>query len=133
MNKFRRWFGIFERRVDRGWELTKADPMPMITAHLIVLLLVLLLSGCGNEPVSNEYIITESAKCEENGFGARIVKSTWDSEITGVQCYTLYEFTPVINEFTLEDGTRCVSASTRAPSSARAGFSGISCDWKNEE
>ncbi len=42
------------------------------------------------------------------------------------------EWKPRVKEFTLDDGTRCVSVSTRAtnfPNSS--GFSGISCDWEH--
>ena len=126
MSSVKRMFQSFERLADAGAELTKRDPLPL----LVAIVLVLLLAGCSNDPVTNEYIISESAKCEANGFGARITKSGWDSEVTGVQCYQLYEFDPHMNEFTLDDGTRCVSASTRS-STYQAGFSGISCDWNN--
>ena len=39
-------------------------------------------------------------------------------------------FTPHVTEFVLEDGTRCVMFSTVPETSARAGASGASCDWK---
>ncbi len=44
------------------------------------------------------------------------------------------EWKPRKREFTLDDGTRCVAVSTRATNfPTSAGFSGISCDWKNKE
>lgn len=40
------------------------------------------------------------------------------------------EFKPLKREFTLDDGTRCISVSTRATHFPQdSGLSGISCDW----
>jgi len=44
-----------------------------------------------------------------------------------------YVFTPTVVEFYLEDGTRCVMFSTVPDTSARAGASGASCDWKSKD
>lgn len=41
-------------------------------------------------------------------------------------------FAPNVREFQLDDGTRCVAASTRSRT-YQAGFSGISCDWNSTE
>ena len=43
------------------------------------------------------------------------------------------EFTPRTREFKLEDGTPCVMAWTPPDTSRRAGSSGISCDWKENQ
>lgn len=43
------------------------------------------------------------------------------------------EWKPRVKEFTLDDGTRCISVSTRATNfPTSAGFSGISCNWDKE-
>ena len=43
------------------------------------------------------------------------------------------EWKPRVKEFTLDDGTRCVSVSTRATTFPQdSGFSGISCNWDKE-
>ncbi len=44
------------------------------------------------------------------------------------------EWKPRVKEFTLDDGTRCVSISTRATTFPQdSGFSGISCNWKTSK
>ncbi|MHA1287421.1 MAG: hypothetical protein ACTSPB_08460 [Candidatus Thorarchaeota archaeon] len=127
MNRATRWFRFFESRADRGWEITKRDPLPLIAAFVVVLLL----AGCSG-PMSNEDFILETAKCEANGFAARALTSGWDGDRTGVQCYTPRVFKPTFTEFKLEDGTQCIMFSTSPDTSRRAGSSGVSCDWNGE-
>lgn len=127
MNRATRWFRFFESRADRGWEITKRDPLPLIVAFAIVLLL----AGCGSDPMSNEDFIAEVAQCEANGYKARTLTSSWDSDRTGVQCYTPIVIKPTVTELILEDGTRCAIFSSRSSHSTRAGFSGASCDWNS--
>ena len=100
MNRPTRWFRAYERRVNHGWEITKADPLPMIAGTLLALLIM---SGCDSKPMSNEDFIADSAMCEANGYVPRTVRSTWDSDITGVECVPKRTFKPKITEFTLDD------------------------------
>ncbi len=99
--------------------------------YTLLILISFMFVGCSSEPMPNEDFISETANCEANGFASRTIKSSWDSEVIGVQCYAPRKFQPHQTEFILTDGTRCVMVSTPPATSRRAGSSGISCDWKD--
>ena len=56
--------------------------------------------------------------------------STAQASVEPVEQPLIPKWKPRVKEFTLDDGTRCVSVSTRATTFPQdSGFSGISCNW----
>ena len=115
-------------------EYTPKNILTLIGFGATVILSLAVLTACeSDEPISNETLVAEFAACKESGRipSARISQTS--NQVIGVMCVPHYIWKPTITEFTLEDGTRCVGASTRPQTSRRAGFSGMSCDWKDNE
>ena len=107
-------------------------PFKLFVWSFVGLMILLVLGGCGSsDAMPNEAVIAESKVCTDNGMHPYYRRSTWDGAIIGIECTPLQNLKAKVEEFTLDDGTRCVVVTTTAPTSRRAGFSGLSCDWKD--